>query len=311
MSKILKEIEETITQLVHLERVESQLQSTKAELSDASEQLSLLHDQIDHELANLEKLEGLSTRSIFYKVLGSKEEQIEKERQEYLELSLKQDGLVNSMKILDYEIKLLESKLAGQSGLKSQLEQLKIKREKEILETDPVLKAQLIDLNEKLEANIRLKKELQEAIEVGVNCVNTSSRILQELQGVTNSGSWGHPPRNRQQTRYARRDSIDRARSLSAQLRHDLHLFEKELQDVGKNVNVRWDEKNMNNFTEFFFDNLITDWILKQQLTQTIGAVSQTLAELNEHLRTLKERIEKCNTDIAGFKQKREAIITQ
>ena len=43
------------------------------------------------EFEDIENLEKLGMKALFYKVLGSQEEQLEKERQEYLQASLKYD----------------------------------------------------------------------------------------------------------------------------------------------------------------------------------------------------------------------------
>ena len=70
------------------QKFEQDLQATKTELREESEKLAGLKSQLDKEKVDVEKLEGTSLTSLFYSVLGSREEQLEKERQELLAAQL-------------------------------------------------------------------------------------------------------------------------------------------------------------------------------------------------------------------------------
>ena len=50
------------------------------------------------EFEDIEALEKLGMKTLFYKVLGSQQEQLEKERQDYLQASLKYDQVRKSLK---------------------------------------------------------------------------------------------------------------------------------------------------------------------------------------------------------------------
>ena len=106
LTQIQQNIQDTIKEIVHLERVEEQVKVTKQELKETVAEFEGLGKKLNKELRDIEKLERLSTKAIFYKVLGSKEKQLEKERQEYLELSLKEEDLSNSIDLLEYELNI-------------------------------------------------------------------------------------------------------------------------------------------------------------------------------------------------------------
>jgi len=88
---IQKAIQETISMIVHLDVVASQLKTSQEDLEQQYATLEKMDHELNDELKDISKLEGLSTRAIFHKILGNKEQKLEKERQEYLELTLKVD----------------------------------------------------------------------------------------------------------------------------------------------------------------------------------------------------------------------------
>lgn len=306
MTPIQKAIEETVQRIVHLEKVASQLDTTKEELESARNEETLLERKLNRELAEIERLDGLSTKGLFYKILGSKEEQLEKERQEYLELSLKFEDVKNSIQILEYEVNLLEGKLNSRDDLKKRLENLKQERENEIIQSDPSLRSQLLHISEELEAQYRFRQEIAEAVEKGTICNHLLAQIIKHLKKVRNWGQWGHKDRYH---RHIKREAVDRARNLAFQVKHQLNLFESELQDLNKRAQIQLDVDTFENFTNFFFDNLITDWIMQQQVSRALSTVSSSRKQVASILIQLeKDNNEALNT-ISLLTSERERIL--
>ena len=190
LTQIQQNIQDTIKEIVHLERVEEQVKVTKLELKETVAEFEGLGKKLNKELRDIEKLERLSTKAIFYKVLGSKEKQLEKERQEYLELSLKEEDLSNSIDLLEYELNILEAKISSRTDLNNRLKKLKNEREEEIIKTDPALRMELLALSNNLEETYRFKIEVQEALEAGQLCHNLMQQIVSLLGRVKNWGQW-------------------------------------------------------------------------------------------------------------------------
>ena len=310
MTEIQNQIEETIGALVHLDKVKSQLSITESELSASIFKVQKVEKRLNREAMELDKLEGLSTKSIFYKILGSKEEQLDKERQDYLVLSLQYEELNNSIKLMEYEVNLLSAKISGRDDLVAKLERLKDAREAEIIESDPLLRKRLYDISADLEKIYRLKKELGEAIEAGNLSYNMIDQVALLLRKVQDWGQWGGRRRKRRH-RYARRDSIDKARNLAFQVKHHLHLFDKELGDLGKKLNIDLDTSDFSDFTHFFFDNLITDWITHKKVTKALYNVQRTGNRIKELLDQLTMDFDKTEVKILDLKEKKEKLLTQ
>lgn len=303
-------IQETIKQIVHLNRVQEQVKVTDQELDQAYKEQSKMDKMLRKELRDIEKLEGLSTKAIFHKILGSKEKQLEKERQDYLELSLKDEDIKKTIDLLEYESSILTAKLGSEDGLVGKLEQLKGQREKEIIQIDPKLSKKLLKISDQIEDNFRFKSELEEAIEVGSVCLNLTNQIIGHLSKVRNWGSWQSGGSRSHMRQMMRRDAMDRARNLSYQVKHHLNLFDKELKDVGRHMNFNADTAQFTQFSDFFFNNIITDWIVNNQLNNAIRSAANLRDNLRALLNKLKLELEDTSQAVAKLGRQRDDILT-
>jgi len=303
-------IQDTIQQIVHLKRVEEQLLTTKDELDQAYAEQNKLDKVLRKELKDIAKLEGLSTKAIFYKILGSKEKQLEKERQEYLELSLKEEDIKKSIELLEYEENILEAKVGNRSSLEKELEGLKVRREEEIILSDPSLRAKLLQLSDEIEGRYAFKTELEEAYEVAGVCHNLIQQIVTHLSRVRSWGSWQSGGQRRStMSQMRRRDAMDRARNISYQVKHHLNLLDRELRDIGKQVNFSVDISKLSNFSDFFFNNLITDWIVNQQLTTAISSAVALRDNLGRLLSDLKLEKDQVVANVNQLSEARDKIL--
>ncbi len=309
LTQLQQSIQDTIKEIVHLDRVEDQVKVTKKELKNATQQYKKIGIQLNKELRDIEKLEGLSTKAIFYKILGSKKDQVEKERQEYLELTLKEEELNNSIDLLEYELNILESKITSRKDLKDRLKRLKSNREAEIIKTDPQLRTKLLKLSNDLEDTYRFKVEVEEALEVGRLCHNLMQQIVSLLGKVKNWGQWPGQQRNHHSRRRMRRDAIDRARNLAFQVKHHLNIFQNELNDIGKEITFSINPNELTEFSDFFFGNLITDWIMQQQLTRASESAQLLYRHLNNCVLELISMKEASEKRIANYNNKKDEIL--
>ena len=303
-------IQETIQEIVRMDRVEEQLKVTKRELKDARAEFKLLDEELHKGLKDIERLEGLSTKAIFHKILGNKEKQLEKERQEYLELSLKEEDVQNSIQLLEYEVNLLEAKIGSKNDLLKKLEKLKLEREEEIIKSNPGLRKKLLDISTQLENTFQYKMELNEALDAGEVCLNLMRQIINHLSKVRNWGTW--PERGSRRGRYGRsmhRQAIDRARNLTYQIKHHLNIFANELNDLGKKIPFRVDTSNFSDFSDFFFNNIITDWILQQQLSKALGSANVLATNLKKYIDELKNERDNMDRKIQEYHDKRDRIL--
>ena len=93
MSNFQKELDKVLKKYQDFERVNKHLIDLDKRIDESYKAMDKLERVMTKEQKEVEELEKLSLKGIFHKVLGSKAEQLEKERQEYLQAALKRNAV--------------------------------------------------------------------------------------------------------------------------------------------------------------------------------------------------------------------------
>lgn len=308
-SPLQQKIYETLSAIERLDKVQEQLKATMEELNNGNRELSTIDRRIQRKLRDIERLEGLSPKAVFHKILGNQNEELEKVRQGYLLVSMREEEIKKRIKILEYEVNLLQSKLAESTSLKKELEKLKREREEEIINSEPELRLQLLAISTDLEAAYNYKSQVEEAKVIGQKCEKLLQQIITLLVQVKRKGQGPSHRRQRVRRRRHQRESIDRARHLTYQLKHHLNLLDKELTDIGKQITFNPDTSSFTQFSDFFFNNLITDWIMQQQLSQAIESAKSMHKHLALCISDLGLEEQRIQHKLVALNQQRDKIL--
>ncbi len=304
------EIKETISSITKLESAKkyfevltNSLESMRAELSEKSIQLSKEQDDI-------ELLEKMSITSIFHKVMGNKEELLEKERQDYLALALKIKELKKSIELSEFEAAIVKEKAAASDLLLQKLEGLKVQRLNEIVNYNESSKSDIINVLHDIDKSNRINVELREAYAVGEEALQHVQMTLQKLQEAIKYGEWDMMGQN--MASYSKHASLDEAIRSAYNAQRILQLYNRELLDVGisdslLNIQV----ESFGSFTDIFIDNLITDWIIQKKIKNTfmqIKAVSEKIALIQM---SMTQRITNLSQQLKDLEIMRDKIILE
>ena len=88
MSSLTNQIHETMARIGHLEAAKKHYDVLISSISEKEVELAAQKLQLDKELEDIEVLEGMNVSSIFESLMGNKAKNLEKERQDYLRVSL-------------------------------------------------------------------------------------------------------------------------------------------------------------------------------------------------------------------------------
>ncbi len=293
-----KQIKETLEVLVGLQKVKKHFNNTENELQNAYKKLDELHDILEKEYKDVKEIEGLSMKSLFAKVLGSKEKQIEKERQEYLQASLKYNDFKKQVEVIEYERDLLKKKVIDIKLYENKLETLKKKREKELLRSNSAQGKQLMKIVYEIDELIRYRKEVKEAIDSGNAAKTELNKLIAYLKKAKDWGSWDMASSKSRHSSYYKKGAIDNAQKAAHFTQRQLNKFQQELYDVGvRNQEFEINIGTFNTFMDIFFDNLISDWVIQQKVKNALGNVELTKDKVirlvndldNKMVRILKE----------------------
>lgn len=276
------------------------LQKTKEHFDIIEGQLARKHQERDELLSRLKKeekdvdaLEKQGVKTLFYNILGSKEQQLEKERQEYLDASLQYNTCQESIELLEFEHEILQDKVNNIAKTEAKVAKLKQLRVTEILSQNnaTALKQELERVLDRLDDTVVKRSEHNEALEAGKRSLNELEIVVQHLRKAQDWGKWDMVDK-RSNSSYLKYGAIDRARRHLPRAQMELNRFKKELLDVGiDNKSLVLQINEFSGFNTVFFDNIITDWILQQKLHKSISSIQATGNTIHESCRYLKDQI--------------------
>ena len=310
MTETQTAIQTKIEEIRQIDAVNRRVKESESELATAKRILDSLSSNMDKELDDLNQMESMSVKAVFYKVLGSKEEQLEKERQEYLQVSLKFNEQKDKIELLEFELGVLNKKLRNKTQLVKDLQLLKKVREEEIINTNPRQAQQLLSLSRNLDNNILKQREIVEAIQAGNKCASTLQEIINELKNAQHWGKWDMYGKQNRRAGYQKHTAIDRAKNLANIANHELHKFDKELRETGEyaeGLQVNLD--GFSSFMDVFFDNLITDWIMQQKIVNSLNMMHSNLDKLQRILNSLKHKTDSLDKHNAQLKADYDSVL--
>ncbi|MDH3649445.1 MAG: hypothetical protein OEQ53_07160 [Saprospiraceae bacterium] len=312
MIDIQLELKSTFQEYQQAQRVARHLSQLTSQIESAYNELDRLQKQLEKEFKDIEKLEKLSVKGLFHTVLGSKDKQIEKERQEYLQASLKFDEAKKSAELMEYEKDILEKKTTDLGGLDAKLKQLIKQREKMLISGNSIVGKQILEILLQIDNQASLKQHLEDSIQVGHQVTDILNKMVRHLRSAKNWGQWDMTGRQRGAS-YMKHSAIDKARDLSYQAKHLLIRFQDDLRhsygDRSVDLHIHFD--TFTRFTDIFFDNLISDWIVQQKIQNALSNVLTVKDRVTRIMQSLQVDIDQSQEKVSDLENQRRALIIQ
>jgi len=244
------------------------------------------------ELEDVRRLEELGLRSLFKKVLGNFDKEIEKERKEYLVAVLEHKSIEEEIEILAYEEKLLKEKLISPAKIEKDLTMLIKKKEFLLKAHDTKFSKELFRRESKLGRYKLLNQKASRCIKLA----DASSKIVLEIKSHLTKllEVQGWPLIKKGAYASIRKETyIDRARAKAIQANVRLEEFGDSVQKLFREKALDF---NMDPFVAFinaFYDNLISDYEIKKKLDATLRDLDETLNDIEENKVFIAEEQEK------------------
>ena len=292
---------------VSMQLAKSHLEKLNSRINEAYEKIEELNWILESSYLSLQKLENLSIKGLFQNILGSKEEQIEIERQEYLEAVLNYREAQESVKLLEFEKSVLEEKLEGLPSLLEEIELLILLREREILNSTLPLKRDIIYLNLEQDKCIQLKREVYEAKIAGTKVKVTLQKLTDDLRTMQKTESWGSMERSNT----SRTSLIANINHYFVELKTQIYRFEDELADVynHKNVNLTQELGKLPAMTVTFYSNLVSDWIFRDRIYHTLFQFEAIQDKVLRLLQSLDNETYKAESKIKQLEERKNELI--
>ncbi|MEC3883597.1 hypothetical protein VKA52_07695 [Halobacillus sp. HZG1] len=275
-----------------LHREREQLKKEHKELR-AKEQHYL--EKLNEEQEDVEKLESMSLTNLFVTITGKKLEKMEKEKREAVEARLKWREAHHSALEVEKEVETLSEIIAAYGNPKVEYDRL-YQRRKEILITKGEKKGgRLVELSEQRSMLQAELVEINEAIDAG----RSAMRALEEATvSLTSAENWGALDMlgGGLLTTAVKHSRVDDADTAIHTAQRYLRKFANEMEDLGTYYDIRIQMSGGLTIVDYFFDGLLVDWFVQNKIQSSHKEVREirkkTHAALLD-LETLQRQLEK------------------
>ncbi len=285
-AEINRRLEEAQQGIRRLRKIDSMLKGLRDEKLSLERRLSELKDILDKENLDVERLERKSLANIFYSVLGSLPEHVEKEKSEALAAKLKYDQAVLDLEDVKHEISRLNSERMKHMDCERMYERLYAQKRDMLMKSDPEKAQSLMDFSEQLNTSRSSLKEIKEAISAGRNVISSLDKALSSLDSAEGWGTWDMLGGGLISD-LAKHSHIDDAKYEAEQAQALLRRFKAELADVRISEDICIETDGFAKFADFFFDGLIADWFMQSKIHSSQESVSRVKSQVEDVLSML------------------------
>ncbi|WP_307442331.1 MULTISPECIES: hypothetical protein [unclassified Paenibacillus] len=167
---------------------------------------------------------------------------------------------------------------------------------------------QLRELSERI-AQFQLQtKELKEALSVGESVVEHLQLAAESLRSARNWGAYDMLGGGMLST-HIKHGKIDEAIDHVRTAQSSLSRFEKELKDVGVTLFIASHISGFLKFSDYFFDGLLTDWLVQGKIHETSKQVEDKSMEVNRLCNELEQALSKAESGMEEVKRLYSSLI--
>lgn len=300
-----------------LELASQHLDKLTIRLTEAYRELNRLEQFLNKQYKDIRKIEKLGVRKLFFKILGSQEEQIEIEKQEYLQIALNFNELTKSIELMEFEKGVLQEKLKTKNAIELELKnQIEI-REHQLLNYPNSLQAILKSINRDIDAKIGLKREIYEAKIVGTKLNRVLEKMianLEDTQGWGEWDQWADPDKVEHHGHMQmKKESIDKAQNLSYHAKQLLQEFEDELKDIyaDRRIAISYLLKDFSHFNNQYANDLLSDWVIHQKVNNVLSNVKSVRDQVRRLIASIDHEMKQADQSILYLETRKKELILE
>jgi hypothetical protein len=294
-----------------LQKLQGRVAQLEQELRQAERDARNLKGQVIKEDADVARLENMSLSGLFYSILGSKDEQLYKERQEALAAHLKYDEAVRRVDSLTRELEDARRQLSSTTYSGESYASLVQEKEALIARLPGTGAAELLRFGEQQRELQWQIQQLEEARTAGHTADAALRQVADSLQSAQNWGTWDMLGGGFIATA-VKHSRMDDARAQAHHAQQALAAFQRELKDVAMTISLG--DIGIDGFTrfaDFFFDGLITDWVVQSRINESANSVRHAQNQVYNLLRTVEGHLQETRSRMAAIDQEKARFVAQ
>jgi len=314
MTQLHQQLQEAIREAERIRKIKEHTSELTIRLEAEEKALLAMETTLTKEQRDVETLEREGLTTMFRKFIGDREEKLDKEREEYLRASLRFNELYKSVELIRFELDLLTKKEQNLEVVEGKVSTLINQREEELMHMDPEVALKLKGIHEQTDKLHKYSIEVEEAFKAGqeaLTFVRGAEQHLIDAQLMGQRDMWGSRSRYGLNSGRFKHESIDKARDMAYQSQHALIRFGNELKDVfkGLQLNINMKIEDFGRFADIFFDNIITDYLVQQKITQSLINVTGTRQHLDQIMHSLDNERNVIREKLEALEEERKRLI--
>jgi DNA repair exonuclease SbcCD ATPase subunit len=242
--------------------------------------------------------------------LGTKEDKLDKERQEYLAAKLKYEASQKAINDLEKEIHSLEQQMEPLRSAGDNYHRLLKEKEEILKHQDSETADELLSLADEEGRLAARTKELGEAEEAARHAILSLGELLDSLGSAANWGTWDMIGGGLISTAI-KHSKIDHAREKASEVQSALHSLKRELLDVDINTDLAVEIGGLATFADYFFDGLIVDWVVQSRINEARKRAETVMSQVEQIRQNLRLELEETDRKVLELKERKQKLVEQ
>ena len=287
----LRELREQKERKTHLESLRSELTKQQRELSEKTIRLRV---EMDKEQKDVERLEKGGLVSLFYELMGKKEQKLEKEQQEARAARMKYDTAVREQEAVESKLRRTNEEYSEIRDSHKNYEVLLDELLSEIRAAGDSRSAEVLRLEQEIGAHNEVIRDISEAVAAGAAVLSAANTVQSHLSDAEGWGTWDLLGGGLLAD-IAKHEALDAAQDAVNVMQLKLRSFKTELVDVNVEANVQISLDGFLGFADFFFDGFFADYAVMdhiQSASAQVREAEQKIKSVMDSLRTMQAQRE-------------------
>lgn len=288
-----------------LKKLKSKISTLDVEINKTNKSLEALKKILAKEKKDVDNLESFSLSYLYYKIKGSIDEKLSKEKLEFLEAQaryLEKEDYLNRLTSNKKQM-LKDINDIGDIDLKYD-DLLNNSAEYIIKFNNGKSEKVLLILNKLKNTSLELK-EIQEALFEGDKLIPYIDKAISNLNSAQNWGIYDMMGGDFIAT-MAKRSKMDDASNSINSIKVMLNRYNAELKDLSDEINVNLNLDSMSGIFDYLFDNFFTDYFVQGKINSTLDSTKNLKAKVNNIQSSLTNKAQNYKKEIENLKKELE-----
>ncbi|MCJ8008557.1 hypothetical protein ACFFF5_08060 [Lederbergia wuyishanensis] len=295
------------------DRIKRRLDGAERRLYEAKELRDRLYRQLTKEQQDIAKLGKFSFINKIKTWTGKWDEQMEKEMAEVAEAELKYNEAEKTVMDLNAETESLRKEMQNPDFAYIDEDWADFLKEKEtwIRQNDSIANNTLQKIADERVTLSSMLREIGEAQDAGHKAIRALNAALDKLGSAEGMSMWDTFLGGGLIVSAIKYSQINSSEDLIHHAERALRQFETELMDV-QNIaaeSLTINKKDLITFTDLFFDNIFSDWMVHSRISDAKGKLKQVFHEVRHIQDGLSRKRDEINHELQRLDTQQQDII--